>query len=56
VVDAFSHNCRVAVPDDAVYDRSPLVHEVNLFDMAQKYADVSATDTLAQRLEQLATS
>lgn len=40
VVDAFAYNFRVAVPADAVYDRSETVHRVNLFDMAQKYADV----------------
>jgi nicotinamidase-related amidase len=53
VADAFSLNFRVAVPSDAVYDRSPVVHEVNLFDMAQKYADVSTTDQLLPRLEAL---
>jgi len=48
VADAFSYNFKVTVPSDAVYDRSPVVHEVNLFDMAQKYADVMTTDeTLA---------
>jgi len=52
-VDAFSYNYKVAVPNDAVYDRSPLVHEVNLFDMGQKYADVDTTDTLLQRLATL---
>jgi maleamate amidohydrolase len=46
VADAFSYNFRVSVPADAVYDRSPVVHEVNLFDMAQKYADVTTTDAL----------
>lgn len=50
-VDAFSYNFKVAVPSDAVYDRSRLVHEVNLFDMGQKYADVSTTDELLQTLE-----
>lgn len=54
VADAFSYNFRVAVPNDAVYDRSPVVHEVNLFDMAQKYADVSTTDDLLVRLKDLA--
>lgn len=49
-VDAFSYNYKVAVPSDAVYDRSPLVHEVNLFDMGQKYADVSTTDDLLASL------
>ncbi|MGJ9421415.1 isochorismatase family protein [Aeromicrobium sp. CF3.5] len=49
-VDAFSYNYKVAVPSDAVYDRSPLVHEVNLFDMGQKYADVSSTAELLSSL------
>jgi maleamate amidohydrolase len=46
VVDAFAYNFRVAVPHDAVYDRSATSHAVNLFDMAEKYADVSDTDEL----------
>lgn len=50
VTDAFSYNFRVSVPADAVYDRSPVVHEVNLFDMAQKYADVTTTDALLAAL------
>lgn len=54
VVDAFSYNYKVTVPSDAVYDRSPVVHEVNLFDMQQKYADVSTTDVLIDRLAQVA--
>lgn len=41
VVDAFAYNFRVAVAADAVYDRADSVHRVNLFDMAQKYADVA---------------
>lgn len=43
VVDGFALNFRITVPHDAVYDRSPTVHAVNLFDMAQKYADVTST-------------
>jgi maleamate amidohydrolase len=43
VVDAFAYNFHITVPHDAVYDRSPTVHAVNLFDMAQKYADVTTT-------------
>jgi nicotinamidase-related amidase len=42
-VDAFAYNFRVTVPADAVYDRAASVHEVNLFDLAQKYADVLST-------------
>jgi maleamate amidohydrolase len=50
VVDAFAYNFRVTVPHDAVYDRSPTVHSVNLFDMAQKYADVTTTADVMRTL------
>jgi len=39
-VDAFAYNLRCAVVEDAVYDRSQLSHDVNLFDLHAKYADV----------------
>jgi maleamate amidohydrolase len=54
VVDGFAFNFRVTVPHDAVYDRSPTVHAVNLFDMAQKYADVSTTADVIGALPQKA--
>ena len=41
VVDGFAYNFRVTVPEECVYDRSPVAHAVNLFDMAYKYADVA---------------
>jgi len=50
VVDAFSYNYRVAVPSDAVYDRNQASHAVNLYDMAEKYADVMDTKTLLKTL------
>ena len=50
VVDAFAYNFRVAVCQDAVYDRSHVSHCVNLFDMAEKYADVMTTDQCLQAL------
>lgn len=40
VVDAISHNFRTVVAADCVGDRALAPHEANLFDMAQKYADV----------------
>lgn len=54
VVDAFAYNFRVLVPQDAVYDRSQISHAVNLFDMAEKYADVMPTDEAVAALSQLA--
>jgi nicotinamidase-related amidase len=53
VVDAFAYNFRVTVPADAVYDRAASVHQVNLFDMAQKYADVASTAQIIERLTAL---
>jgi maleamate amidohydrolase len=53
VVDAFAFNFRVAVPHDAVYDRSRTSHAVNLFDMSEKYADVSSTDELLLELSKI---
>jgi maleamate amidohydrolase len=50
-VDAFAYNYHVTVPHDAVYDRTETVHQVNLFDMAQKYADVLSADDTVSRLD-----
>lgn len=44
VTDAVSYDYNVIVPHDACYDRSPISHAVNLFDIASKYADVMTTD------------
>jgi maleamate amidohydrolase len=44
VVDALSGNYRTIVARDCVGDRALGPHEANLFDMAQKYADVLDRD------------
>jgi nicotinamidase-related amidase len=51
VVDAFSYNFRVVVPQDCVYDRSAISHAVNLFDMASKYADVAPLNAVLEMLQ-----
>ena len=53
VVDAFSLNFKVLVPHDAVYDRSKVSHAVNLFDMAEKYADVASTVEIRETLKKI---
>ena len=53
VVDAFSLNFKVLVPQDAVYDRSRVSHAVNLFDMAEKYADVALTTEIRETLRKI---
>lgn len=52
-VDAFAYNFRVLVPEDAVFDRSRVSHAVNLFDMAEKYADVMPTENALAALGKL---
>lgn len=44
VVDAYSHGLKVAVVEEAVFDRSTLSHAVNLYDMHLKYAAVRHLD------------
>jgi nicotinamidase-related amidase len=47
-VDAFSLNYRTTVVADGVYDRAAVSHEVSLFELDAKYADVrSAADVIA---------
>ena len=53
VVDAFSYNFRVTVPEECVYDRSRVSHAVNLFDMSEKYADVAPAAQVRSRLAAL---
>ena len=40
VVDAFSYGFHSVVVEECCFDRSPLSHAVNLFDLHHKYADV----------------
>jgi maleamate amidohydrolase len=50
VVDAFSYNFRVIVPEECVYDRSRVSHAINLFDMSEKYADVLPVAEVMDRI------
>ena len=51
VVDAFSLNYRVIVPEECVADRVVIPHKVNLFDMQMKYADVLPLAQVIKLLE-----
>src|SRR6266498_3917271 len=50
-VDAYSHGFHVALAEECCFDRSPLSHKVNLFDMHHKYADVLHLDEVIAHLE-----
>lgn len=45
VVDAYSHGFHVVIVEDGVFDRSWLNHQVSLFDLHHKYADVMSAAT-----------
>lgn len=53
VLDAFSANFYVGVPQEACFDRSQASHAINLFDLDQKYADVMTTDAVISYLQGL---
>jgi maleamate amidohydrolase len=56
VLDAFSYNFIVILPEECSFDRGEAAHAINLFDMQQKYADVMPTDAVIQHLEDIAPS
>ena len=49
-VDAYSHGFHVALVEECCFDRSPLSHKVNLFDLHHKYADVLHVDAVLAHL------
>ena len=53
VLDAFSYDYHVAVVHEATFDRSSVSHDVSLFDMDQKYADVVSVDEVVTYLDAL---
>ena len=53
VVDAHSSNFNVIVPQEATADRSEISHEISLFDMDMKYADVTPTEDVVATLTDL---
>jgi len=54
VVDAYSLGFKVLICEPGVFDRSPLAHKVNLFDMHHKYATVLKLEPLLSHLRETA--
>jgi maleamate amidohydrolase len=50
-VDAYSNGFHVTLVEECCYDRSLLSHQVNLFDLHHKYADVMHVDEVVAHLE-----
>jgi maleamate amidohydrolase len=51
VVEAYSHGYHITLVEECCYDRSPLSHKVNLFDLHHKYADVMHIDEALEHLD-----
>lgn len=49
-VDAYSHGFHVVLVEECCFDRSPISHKVNLFDLHHKYADVIQLDDVVAEL------
>lgn len=56
VLDAFSYGFRTIVVEECTFDRATVSHKVNLFDMHQKYADVTPLGEVLDYLRRLACS
>jgi nicotinamidase-related amidase len=52
-VDAYSNGFHVVLVEECCFDRSPLSHKVNLFDLHHKYADVLHVDEVIEHLDAL---
>jgi len=53
-VDAYSYGFHNVVVEECTYDRAPICHKVNLFDLHHKYADVMHIDEVLAYLHGLA--
>jgi maleamate amidohydrolase len=51
--DASSHNYHVVIPEECVFDREPLWHDVTIAVLSQKYADVRPTTEVLSYLRGL---
>jgi nicotinamidase-related amidase len=49
VIDSYALSYKALVVSDAVYDRSPISHVVNLFDIHHKYAEVVDAATAVEK-------
>lgn len=54
VIDGYSNDFKVIVPHDGCYDRAPMLHAINLFDMAYKYAEVVSTAEAVEMINSMA--
>ena len=54
VIDAYSRGLPPVLVEDCVFDRNPISHAINLFDMHHKYGHVTSLDNVTKLLESVA--
>ena len=54
-IDAYSHSFHNVLVEECTFDRSTIIHKVNMFDLHHKYADVMVVEEVIAHLESLAT-
>jgi nicotinamidase-related amidase len=52
-VDGYSHGFHVVLVEECCFDRNPVSHKINLFDLHHKYADVLHVDEALAHLDSL---
>ena len=52
--EGYSHGFHVTVVEECCFDRSPISHKINLFDLHHKYADVMHLDEVLTHLASIA--
>ncbi len=55
-LEAHMYGFHVSIAEECVFDRSEIIHKVNLFDMHHKYADVMNLDDVIGQLDQMTLS
>ena len=55
-LEAHMYGFHVSIVEECVFDRSEIVHKINLFDMHHKYADVMKLDEVIAHLDGMAAS
>ena len=53
-VDGYSNGYHVTLVEECTFDRSDLIHKINMFDLHHKYADVMKIDEVLEHLARLA--
>lgn len=50
VIDAYSRGFPPVIAEECVFDRNPISHAINLFDMHHKYGHVTSLQTITEKL------